>query len=222
MNTPSRLVRYAVVAVGGVYALALYFAHVRLDSQVKQGLAYLPTVAALAVVAFDLWLWKLPGLQRLVGRPRVDGTWYCELTPNGMSHIPEGGNWGPIESAVLIEQTFWSVSVTTMTGESRSISTSANLRRANGDSRKQHVLAYTYVNEPGQQSRPRSQTHVGASELAIVGPTPKEVTGTYWTARFTAGSMTLQLVNRRTDYPTCAAALAAVPEELRPPGLGHV
>ena len=214
MSNPSRPVRYAAVAIGGVYAVALYFAHVRLDGQIKQALAYLPAAAALVVVAFDLWLWKLPGVHRMVGRPRVDGTWYCVLTPNRDSHIPEGGNWGPIESAVLIEQTYWSLSVTTMTGESRSVSTSAHLRKSNGSS-QQHVLAYTYTNEPGQQSRPRSQPHVGASELAVVGRVPTQITGTYWTARFTAGDMALRHVNRRSDFPTCEAALSAVPDEMR-------
>jgi SMODS-associating 2TM, beta-strand rich effector domain len=214
MNSPSRPVRYAAVGVSVAYAVALHFAHVRLDGHVKQALAYLPAAAGLAVVAFDLWLWKLPGVHRLVGRPRIDGTWYCLLTPNPLSRIPDGGNWGPIESAVMIEQTYWSVSVTTMTGESRSTSTSAHLRKVHGSS-QQHVLAYTYANEPGQQHRPRSQPHVGASELAVVGRTPAEIGGTYWTARFTAGDMALRHVNRQTDYPTCEAALSAVPAEMR-------
>ncbi len=218
MSNPSRPVRYTAIAVGAVYALALYLAHVRLDGHFKQALAYLPAAAALVVVAFDLWLWKLPGVHQLAKRPRIDGTWYCLLTPNPESHIPDGGNWGPIESAVLIEQTYWSLSVTTMTGESRSISTSAHLRKNNGSS-QQHVLAYTYANEPGQQSRPRSQPHVGASELAVVGRTPTQITGMYWTARFTAGDMALRHVNRRTDYPTCEVALNAVPADLRDPGL---
>jgi 4-amino-4-deoxy-L-arabinose transferase-like glycosyltransferase len=214
VSSPSRAVRYTAVGIGAVYALALYLSDVRLDGHVKQGLAYLPAASALVVVAFDLWLWKLPGVHRLVSRPRIDGTWYCVLTPSSESHIPDGGNWGPIESAVLIEQTYWSLSVTTMTGESRSISTSAQLRKSNGSS-QQHVLAYTYANEPGQHSQPRSQPHVGASELAVVGRMPTQVTGKYWTARFTAGVMALRYVNRRTDFPTCEAALNAVPGDVR-------
>jgi hypothetical protein len=206
VSAPSRPVRYAVATASAIYAVALYASGFRFDASIRQLLAYLPAIAAFAVVAFDLWIWKWPVIHRLVQRPRIDGTWVTTLTPHPDSHIPEGGNRGPIDAAVLIEQTYWSVSVTLLTAESRSISTSAAIHAR---SRQQAVLAYTYANEPDQQHRPRSQPHVGASQFNVTGREPKQMTGTYWTARLTVGDMSMRLLNRETDYPTLDAVLAA-------------
>jgi hypothetical protein len=143
-------------------------------------------------------------VHRLVRRPRIDGTWLTTLTPHPDSHIPDGGNRGPIQAAVLIEQTFWSVHVTLLTAESRSVSTSASLH---GVTRQQAVLTYTYANEPDQQHRPRSQPHAGASQFNVTGREPQQMTGNYWTARLTVGDMAMSLLNRRTDYPSLAGAM---------------
>lgn len=207
MNNPARTVRYAVAGSSAAYALALYTADIQLDTTTKQILAYLPAAAALLVLAFDLWAWKWPLIHKAVNRPRIDGTWLNTLTPTADSHIPQGGNGGPITTALMIEQTYWSVNATLLSPESRSHSTSAAIR-PNGGSRNQAVLAYTYQNEPAQEHRPRSQPHLGASEFHISGRQPDEMSGTYWTARLTAGDMRMRLIDRRTDYPNLDAVLA--------------
>jgi hypothetical protein len=206
VSAPSRPVRYAVTATSAVYALALYAAGFRFDDGTRQVLAYLPVLAVFGVIAFDLWVWKWPGIHRLAQRPRIDGAWRATLTPHENSHIPDGGNRGPIEAAVLVEQTYWSVSVTLLTAESRSISTSAAIHNR---TRQQSVLMYTYGNEPEQQHRPRSQPHTGASHFDIAGRDPREMTGSYWTARLTVGDMRLTLVDRKTNYPSLATVIAA-------------
>ncbi len=206
MSNPARTVRYAVMGSSLAYALALYASGVQLDFTTKQALGYLPAVAALFVLAFDLWIWKWPLIHKAVNRPRIDGTWLTTVTPSAESQVPPGGNRGPITTAVMIDQTYWSVTATLLSGESRSNSTSAAIS-PNGGSRSQCVLAYTYRNEPAQEHRPRSQPHLGASEVHISGPTPEEMSGTYWTARLTAGDMHLRLLNRKNDYPNLAAAL---------------
>lgn len=207
MSSPQRAVRIAVTASSAAYALALYAADVQLDTRTKQILAYLPAAAALLVVAFDLWIWKWPLIHRVVKRPRIDGTWLNTLKPTADSHIPDGGNRGPITTAVMIEQSYWSVTATLLSAESRSVSTSAAIR-PQASSRNQTVFAYTYQNEPAQEHRHRSQPHLGASEFNVSGRQPKEMTGTYWTARLTTGDMAMRLLNRKTDYPTLAAVLA--------------
>ncbi|MFL6136198.1 MAG: hypothetical protein ACJ74O_00145 [Frankiaceae bacterium] len=210
-HNPSRLVRWTAVIVSGTYALALYASGTHLQQGAKQGLAYLPTALSLAVVAFDLWLWKIPGVHRFVGRPRVDGTWFTILRPHPDSHIPPGGNRGPIDAAVVIEQTYWSISITLMTAESASQSTSAAIH-TNGESRKRRVLAYTYANTPKQEHRDRSHPHVGAVRLEIVGRTPITLAGTYWTDRLTVGDMQLRHLERGTDYANLGAVLQAHPK----------
>ncbi len=207
MSSPHRTVRIAVTGSSAAYAVALSASGLQLDTTMKQALAYLPAVAALSVVAFDLWIWKWPLIHRAVKQPRIHGTWLTTVTPTADSHIPPGGNRGPITTAVMIDQTYWSVSATLLSPESRSESTSAAIR-PNGGSRTQAVLAYTYRNEPAQEHRPRSQPHLGACEMYISGRQPQEMSGSYWTARLTAGDMHMRFVNRRADYPHLDAVLA--------------
>ncbi|WP_455768913.1 Cap15 family cyclic dinucleotide receptor domain-containing protein, partial [Micromonospora aurantiaca (nom. illeg.)] len=131
-------------------------------------LTYLPTFLIIGVVAFDLWVWKWPGVARISNHPRIGGTWRARLQPHPDSHIPENGNRGPIEAAMIIEQTYWTLAIRLLTSESASISTSATLR-PEGDSKEQRILAFTYRNAPKYEYRPRSQPHGGAVNLAITG-----------------------------------------------------
>jgi hypothetical protein len=41
----------------------------------------------------------------------------------------------------------------------------------------------------------------------LVGLSPVQITGTYWTDRFTVGDMDLRHLNRRRDYTTLAEVL---------------
>lgn len=199
----ARLVRIVAIAVSAAWGLTLYLSGVNLDDSTRRPLAYLPTASVLLAVAFDLWVWKWPGIHKLVSRPRVDGTWRTTIRPHHQSRIPKGGKRGPITSAVVVEQTFWSLSVRLLTDESASMSEVASLR-SHGESRGQCLLTYTYRNEPRAEHRPRSAPHRGACELTVVGRLPKSLMGTYWTDRFTVGDMELTLVDRRQDRGTLA------------------
>ncbi|MGY4684451.1 Cap15 family cyclic dinucleotide receptor domain-containing protein [Micromonospora aurantiaca (nom. illeg.)] len=164
-------------------------------------LTYLPTFLIIGVVAFDLWVWKWPGVARIANHPRIGGTWRARLQPHPDSHIPRNGNRGPIEAAMIIEQTYWTLAIRLLTSESASISTSATLR-PEGDSKEQRILTFTYRNAPRYEYRPRSQPHGGAVNLTITGRAPNRLVGNYWTDRFTMGDIELELLERRTDYPT--------------------
>ncbi len=120
MSRPTKPVHYAVIGVSLVYTVVLYLADLRIDTQFKQALALLPAVAAAVLTAWDLVLWRLPGLMRLTKRPRLDGLWRAELHPTKDSHIPAGGNRGPIPAYLVITQTYWSIAVRQYTGESKS------------------------------------------------------------------------------------------------------
>jgi hypothetical protein len=206
MAKPTRTVRVTVTAVSAIYAVVLYASGIRLQHDARQLLAYLPSVSGILVVIFDSWAWKWPAIHNLTGRPRIDGTWIATLRPRQDSHIPAGGNRKPIQAAIIIDQTYWSLGITLLTRESASYSTAASLRR-HGDSRNRRTATYTYANEPAQEHRPRSQPHVGAAQLHVSGRRPAQVTGMYWTDRFTAGDLDLRLLDRRTDYPTLEAVL---------------
>ena len=206
MGNPSKIVRITISAVSTLYAIILYAIGIRLQDDARQILAYLPSALGILIVIFDSWAWKWPVIHGLAGRPRIDGTWIANLHPNPDSHIPAGGNRGPIQAAFMIDQTYWSIGITMLTGESASYSTASSLRRP-GASRDRRILSYTYSNEPAQEHRPRSQAHVGATQLHVSGQRPIELTGMYWTDRFTAGDLHLRLLSRHTDYPTLKAVL---------------
>lgn len=199
----ARLVRIVAVGVSAAWSFVFVTSGVTLEDSTQRLLAYIPSVLVLLTVAFDLWVWKWPGVHRLVGRPRVDGTWRTTIRPHEKSRIPKNGTRGPIASAVVVEQTFWTVTVRLLTTESSSMSEVASMR-AHGESREQHLLTYIYRNEPKQEHRPRSSPHRGACEFTVVGRVPKTISGTYWTDRLTVGDMDLVLVDRRKDRKSLA------------------
>ena len=104
---------------------------------------------------------------------------------------------------MVVEQTFWTISVRLLTAESSSMSEIASLRN-HGESKEQTLLTYTYRNEPRAEHRPRSAPHRGACEFTVVGRLPKYITGTYWTDRFTVGDMDLTYVDRKKDRQSLA------------------
>jgi len=196
--TPST-VRVIAVVVGLAYGAALSIGGVQLTSLAQKIVGYFPTVAVVLAVVFDKWAWKWPGLTLVVGRPRLEGTWTVSLKPDERSHIPEGGNRGPIPGYICIEQTGFTIHITQYTKESTSDSTACKII-PNGESKERRTLGFLYRNEAKQEHQHRSPTHAGACELRVSGLEPRELEGRYWTGRFTAGDMTLSLLDRDTCY----------------------
>lgn len=207
MNSHANTVRLWATGVSVAYSMILYAAGVDVGEDLRRLVAYLPGLAAVIAVAFDLWLWKLPKVRGWCNRPLLCGTWITTIEPHPDSHIPEGGNRGPITAATVIEQSFWTLSVAQITVESNSMSKVAALTAPNGDSRERRVLYLTYDNEPQMSQRPRSYGHLGGSQLAVIGDKPDCLSGTYWTDRLTMGSLDLALRTRKTNYATLDAVL---------------
>jgi hypothetical protein len=193
------VVRLLAFVVSVIYTVALSFG----DGWAHKFIAQLPSAAVILALAFDKWAWKWPGILSLVGRPYLQGTWAVTLTPDGRSLIPEGGNRGPIDGYICIEQTFFTLHITQYTRESASDSTASKFT-PKGESKGQQTLAFLYRNEPKQQHQHRSPAHAGACELRVSGTEPREMEGRYWTGRFTAGDMTLRLLDRDPCYGSFA------------------
>lgn len=198
-------VRVTAVAVGLIYALALLGSGIKLDTWLKQLLGLLPTLAVAAIVAFDLWVWRWPFVHRFLSRPLLLGTWKVSLTPHPDSHIPNGGNWGPIDAYLIIEQTFWTLSATLHTAESTSRSRAARFV-ARSESKAQ-LLTFMYENVSRREHRERSPRHIGACEISIESRDPDRLAGEYFTDRFTAGEMQIKFCDRSTGHTDFAAAL---------------
>lgn len=204
MKSIAKVVRFTVLATGLVYTVVLYISNIQLDTPTKRAIAYLPTIASLMVVGYEKWLWKLPLIRKTHTRPRLDGLWRATIEPDPDSHIPDGGNTGPIEAYVVIEQSLWSTAICLYTEESESHSMAASFVKRHDSS--QQTLSFTYDNEPRRRHTNRSPRHIGACELYPSNGTPNSMRGKYYTDRFTAGEISLSLIDRSTNFSDFASA----------------
>jgi hypothetical protein len=171
---------------------------VSLDSTTKMLLGWFPAVSSLLLVIWDIIGWRLPGLQRLTHRPRIDGLWAATLQPTIESQIPDGGNRGPILAYLVVSQSYWSLHARQLTEQSSSDSRSFYWSRPTGA--EVDRLTFLYENTPHPEHRSRSPRHQGLCSLEVARLKPKEVQGMYFTDRYTQGSMELRLVDRSKGY----------------------
>ena len=80
--------RIVVLTVGLAYTAILALSGIRLDSTTKLIIGWLPAAASIVLLVWDLWGWRLPLLNKLTHRPRIDGLWEVTLTPTAESVIP--------------------------------------------------------------------------------------------------------------------------------------
>lgn len=200
-------IRLGAAVASTAYGVLLFTSGLHPDRQLKYALAYFPALVGYLVVVFDKWAWRWPGMHRLTGHPRIEGTWRATLAPSPDSHIPAGGNTGPIKAYLTIEQSYWTVHATLRTAESESRSSNATIEKTDGSGVAE--LRFLYENTPQAAHQARSPRHTGACRLSITGPAPTMMGGRYYTDRFTAGDIGLVLLNRVTAYGTFAQAADA-------------
>lgn len=160
--------------------------------------------AALLLVVWDLWAWRWPLLHQLTHRPRIDGLWAVVLRPTSESHIPPGGNAGPIPAYLVVSQSFWSTHIRQLTVESGSSSRAVVWQ----DRRDADVepVSFLYENTPRPEHQGRSNRHLGACTLEPANLNPTQMQGVYFTDRYTQGSMELRLLDRTSGYASYAEA----------------
>lgn len=207
MTSPARSIRWGATAASTIYVALLYLVGLRPNQELKYAFAYIPAVLGYAVLIFDKWAWRWPGIHRLTGHPYLAGTWRTTLTPSAESHIPAGGNGGPIRTYLTIEQSFWTIHATLRTAESSSRSSNATVEKTDGSAITE--LRFLYENTPQVTNQHRSPRHTGACRLSVAGRNAQALAGRYYTDRFTAGDMVLVLVSRSTEYGTFDQAAAA-------------
>lgn len=194
------------IIYGGVLAwtVVLYANHQAINSAGLRPLSTVITVVLYAVMAFDLWLWKIPFLHSwFVKRPAIDGTWEVEIRSN-WKNPAAGTDIPPIEGYMVVRQTFSTLSMRLLTEESSSELVGTEIVcSADG----LYCVSGVYRNEPRFQVRDRSEIHYGAVWLRIIDEPEKKVMGHYWTDRETAGEM--ELGNRqRKRFQTFQSAKA--------------
>lgn len=196
------IARYTALGVGAMHALLLHLSGFQFDSTFKAIVGFLPLATVLALTVWDFWIWRLPLVRGVTCRPRIDGLWRAVLKPTGESHIPEGGNRGPINTYLLVSQSYWSMHVRQVTPESRSDSRSFFWDRkgaAQVDS-----LTFIYGNEPRHEHQHRSMRHLGSCTLVAGSVTPTRLSGSYFTDRYTKGDMDITFISRSRNFSTFA------------------
>jgi hypothetical protein len=176
------------------WTVILYVNHEAIKSAWLQPLSTVITVVLWAVLAFDLWLWKLPFLHGwFVKRPVIDGTWKVEIRSN-WTDPATGIRIPPVDGYMVIRQTFSTLSLRLLTKESSSELVGTEIAcSADG----LYCVSGVYRSEPRFEVRDRSPIHYGAVWLKIIEEKEKKVIGHYWTDRESAGEM--ELSNRQRE-----------------------
>ena len=188
----------------GVCAVLFLLHGVRLKKEWLNDVSLAVGIALFGAGLFERALWKWRPLGKLLQAiPNVSGTWKGTIQSSWTD--PKMGRTLPlIETYFSIHQTAYSFKLKTMTREGAAETIGSEVVKTRHG---EHRITGVYVNEPKIFVRKRSPIHYGAILLAI-SENAKELRGTYWTDRSTAGEMVLRhKVNK--DFPDFMAAKEA-------------
>ena len=160
------------------------------------------TLDTIFAFIFSKWIWKINLLHDwLVPFPDLNGTWKGVIKSTWKD--PETGNSPPPIPVILtIKQSFSHISCVMRTQEMTSYSFSSDfvIDKDNQVLR----LVYSYDSIPKQIIKNRSPQHLGTILFDILlNEKNKELTGNYWTARQTTGSIELEYWKKEqlSKYP---------------------
>jgi hypothetical protein len=189
----STRIKLTAYIVSIAYSVALLVSGLRLASVVSKILACLPTLIVLGFAVFDTWLWRLRGLNKLLKRPDLGGTWTGSVISRQTTATGQEEVSAPIEAVLTVRQTYTTISLTLMTPESKSRSVAeAIVRNPNGE----FAVHYQYRNLPRLEVRDRSPEHSGSTALEIPDTSPRRIEGEYWTNRRTRGTLEFSRASR--------------------------
>jgi hypothetical protein len=191
--TSERYIKAIIYVAVLAWTIVLLINHEAIHSAWLRPLSTVITVVMYTVLAFDLWLWKLPFLHGwFVKRPVIDGIWKVDIRSN-WENPATGAAIPPVEGFMAVRQTFSTLSMRLITAESTSELVGTEIVcSADG----LYCISGVYRNEPRFQVRDRSPIHYGAVWLKVIDTPPQKVTGHYWTDRESAGE--IELTDRRS------------------------
>ncbi|MDP3651116.1 MAG: hypothetical protein Q8R67_05465 [Rhodoferax sp.] len=184
---PNRLqISIFLFVAAAIWASLLVIEGVAVQSTWARPFSTVVGVLVLLLLAFDLWLWKIPLLQGwFVYRPNIRGTWRIQLQSNWID--PKTNQGIPsIAAFLVIRQTFSMLSMRLHTPESSSELLGAEITKASDSTFR--VLGI-YRNEPRLSVRDRSSIHYGGLVLDITDGQALALSGHYWTDRNTCGEI---------------------------------
>src|ERR1019366_1428814 len=199
-----RYIKAVIYAAVLVWTVVLYVNHDAIHSSWLQPLSTVITVVLYAVMAFDLWLWKIPLLHGwFVKRPVIEGIWKVAIRSDWKDPSTDAPT-PPIEGYMVVRQTFSTISMRLMTAESSSELVGTEIVCAVDGL---YCVSGVYRNEPRYQDRGHSELHFGAVWLQVIDKPTQMLQGHYWTDRNTAGEMHLT-DRQRTKFQDFQSAQA--------------
>jgi hypothetical protein len=190
--TSERYIKAIIYIAVLAWTIVLLVNHEAIHSSWLRPLSTVITVVLYAVLAFDLWLWKLPFLHGwFVKRPVIDGIWKVQLRSN-WEDPATGKVIPPVAGFMRVRQTFSTLSMRLLTAESSSELVGTEIVCSTDGL---YCVSGVYRNEPLFHVRDRSPIHYGAVWLKIIDEPAKKILGHYWTDRESAGEM--ELTDRR-------------------------
>ena len=192
-----------------IWAVLLTLNDVNVQAALVKPFSGVVTGAVLALLIFDLFLWRIRWLQGwLVHRPDLRGTWKVELRSDWRD--PAGGDpRGPIAAFLCVRQSYSKLSMRLLTAESSSeLAGSEIVQAADGT----FQIAAVYRNEPRLIVREKNPIHYGAILLVVRGTPPDSLSGHYWTDRKTRGEI-VSLAQHRKLFDGFEEAARAFPSD---------
>jgi hypothetical protein len=145
-----------------------------------KALASASSVVILILLAFDRWLWRLPGIRRLHGRPILHGTWKAELRTSYEERLDE-----QLECYLVVDQTYSRICARMLFDRSRSASMSGELVRENG----RCVFYYLFRSEKNTLEPATNPPSRGGADLTVGMQPALHLEGDYWMEVGTRGQL---------------------------------
>jgi hypothetical protein len=167
----AKWIRGVVGLAALVWALIAFLSGETLKWSWAKSLGLTAAIVVWAVLAYDRWIWKWPGIRRFAGKPVIHGTWKTELRTSYRAREDE-----TIEAYLVIRQTYSRICVEMLLDRSESISMSGDLVRENG----RCVLYYVFRSEKHTLQPKTNPTNRGAAQLTVATKPAVHLEGDYW------------------------------------------
>lgn len=170
----------------------------KVNSDFVKSVSVASSAVILFLLAFERWLWRLPGVNHLAQRPVLNGTWRTELRTTYKDRGDE-----TIEAYLVVDQTYSRICVRMLFDRSQSVSMSANLLRESG-----RCLLYYVFRSDKHATEPATNPHSrGAADLVVETEPRIHLEGDYWMEVGTKGRI-LTTGHSAKRYATFSAAKA--------------
>lgn len=198
---PKSLIRATAYTVSGVWSVAAAIAGLQFDDTWKRVFGFLPLLLVLLFTVWDRWLWKLPVVVKYVGVPDLNGTWLGEYESEWIDSQGQR-NQKTAPALLRVKQTYTTLSVTLISGESKSYSVLSHVTQLESG---EYRINYEYSNTPLVKYRQKMPSHLGSAELTIASARARHLAGEYWTNRMSQGTLSFNWISD-SGVSTLAAA----------------